>query len=208
MSEIKFSFPYKPTPVVALKTYTLSVELIEGFQLPEKHEAQIIVGMGQYLMRCEKKFPLEKEKRICEFHHVLSDKKVQFAEDIEQVPDVIIYFCDGSEEKNRICFTRIKAKLVQTPVRTKNSEIYELEGDKSLNGLKPFEIGGYLNARVNLYTSGAPTNKQIEQELIDKTLFDMYMYVYKGEDFPPARIEGDCHPILKFNCFGKTAQSN
>ena len=37
MSEIKFKFPYKPTPVVALKTYTLSVELIEGFHLPEKN---------------------------------------------------------------------------------------------------------------------------------------------------------------------------
>lgn len=26
---------------------------------------------------------------------ILDDKKVQFPEDIEQVPDIIVYFCDG-----------------------------------------------------------------------------------------------------------------
>ena len=56
-----------------------------------------MVSMGQYLMRCNKKFPVMKEKRICEFQHILDDKKVQFAEDINQVPDIIIYLCDGSE---------------------------------------------------------------------------------------------------------------
>lgn len=124
MSEIKFAFPYKPTPVVALKTYTLSVELIEGFQLPEKSEAHLIASMGQYLMRCNKVFPLEKEKRVCEFYHVMEDKKVQFPEDITQVPDIILYYCDGPEEKNRICFVRIKASSVETPIRKKNSDIY------------------------------------------------------------------------------------
>jgi len=76
-----------------------------------------------------------------------------------------------------------------------------------LNKLQPFEIGGYLNARVNLYTSGAPLNKTIEQELIDKTFFDMHLYIYKGEGFPPAKIPGDCNPVLKFNCFGSKRNS-
>ena len=115
--------------------------------------------MGQYLMRANKKFTLQKEKRICEFQHILEDKKVQFPEDINQVPDIIIYLCDGPEEKNRMSFVRIKASHVETPNRIKNSEIYELDGDKSLGRLQPFEIGGYLNARVNLYTSGAPGKK-------------------------------------------------
>lgn len=92
--------------------------------------------MGQYLVRAEKKFNVE--KRMCEFHHVMEDKKVQFPEDITQVPDIIIYFCDGPEEHNRMCYTRIKADTVQTPIRLKVSEIYELNGDKSLNGLKMF----------------------------------------------------------------------
>ena len=66
-TEIKFKFPYKPTPVVALKTYTLNVELIEGFQLPIRDDVEIIVSMGQYLIRHDKKFRLNKEKRIGEF---------------------------------------------------------------------------------------------------------------------------------------------
>lgn len=32
---------------------------------------------------------------MCEFHYILEDKKVQFPEDSSQVPDIIIYFCDG-----------------------------------------------------------------------------------------------------------------
>ena len=35
----------------------------------------------------------------------------------------------------------------------------------------------------------------------------MFLYIYKGEDFPPAKIPGDCDPILKFNCFGSTSES-
>ena len=106
---------------------------------------------------------MQEEKRTAEFYYVMEDKKVQFPEDISQVPDIIIYLCDGPEEGNRICFTRIKASKVETAIRIKNSDIYELDGDKSLGKLKPFEIGGYINARVNLYTSGAPGNKVIEQ---------------------------------------------
>ena len=163
--------------------------------------------MGQYLIRNDKKCKLNKEKRIGEFQTPLPEKKVQFPEDITQVPDIIVYLCDGSEEKNRICFVRIKASSVETPIRNKNSEIYELDGDKSLGGLKPFEIGGYINARINLYTSGAPPSKPIEQELIDKVNFTMFLYIYKGEDFPPAKIEGNCNPVLKFNCFGEKKES-
>jgi hypothetical protein len=70
---------------------------------------------------------------MCEFMEILEDKKVQFAEDIEQVPDIIVYFCDGREEKNRMSFIRIKASKVVTNTRQKNPQIYELDGDKSLN---------------------------------------------------------------------------
>ena len=36
----------------------------------------------------------------------------------------------------------------------------------------------------------------------------MFLYIYKGEDFPPAKIPGDCDPILKFNCFGSTNETS
>ena len=51
------------------------------------------------------------------------------------MPDIIIYLCDGPDEKNRMCYVRIKAEDVETPVRLKVSDIYELEGDKSLDRL-------------------------------------------------------------------------
>jgi len=99
-------------------------------------------------------------------------------------------------------FVRIKANTVVTLLRNKQSKIYHLEGDKSLHLLKNFEIGGYLNCRVNLYTSTAPAAKTIETEMTDKIPYQLSLYVFKGEDFPPAKVEGYCNPVIKFNCFG------
>jgi hypothetical protein len=52
------------------------------------------------------------------------------------VPDIIVYFCDGKEELNRMSFIRIKANSVVTNVRQKHPKIYELDGDKSLHLLQ------------------------------------------------------------------------
>jgi hypothetical protein len=62
---------------------------------------------------------------------------VQFPEDIEQVPDIIVYFCDGKEENNRMSFIRVKASKAVTNKRHKYSHIQELQGDKSLDLLAP-----------------------------------------------------------------------
>lgn len=32
-------------------------------------------------------------------------------------------------------------------------------------------------------------------------------YLYKGEEFPPANIEGDCDPFIRFNCYGLSKDS-
>jgi len=79
-----------------------------------------------------------------------------------------------------MAFVRIKASEVQTLLRNKQSKILTLQGDKSLHLLKNFEIGGYLNCRVNLYTDGAPAVKTIESELIDKNMYQLSLYIFKG----------------------------
>lgn len=69
------------------------MEMIEGFHLPQRPQAFIEVAMGQYLIKQKKNYLID--NRICEFHDILEDKKVQFPEAIDQVPDIIIYLCDG-----------------------------------------------------------------------------------------------------------------
>jgi len=64
------------------------------------------------------------QNNLCEFMEIMEDKKIQFPEDVSQVPDIIIYFCDGREEKNRLSFVRIKAPTVATNTRFKHSKIY------------------------------------------------------------------------------------
>jgi hypothetical protein len=144
--------------VVPLKTYTLSMEMIEGFQLPVRKEAVIQVAIGQYLIKSK---PHQVVNGLCEFLEIMEDKKVQFPEDLTQVPDIIVYFSDGREEKNRISFVRIKATKVATASRHKHAKIYEMNGDKSLHLLQGNELGGYVTCRANLYTDAAPPNRTI-----------------------------------------------
>lgn len=68
--------------------------------------------------------------------------------------------------------------------------------------LRPEEIGGYLTCRINLYTNAAPKYKPIESDYKEKFGYTLMFYLYKGENFPPANVEGDCDPMIRFNCYG------
>jgi hypothetical protein len=48
-----------------------------------------------------------------------------------------------------------------TSSRHKHPKIYQLEVDRSLDLLKPDEIGGYITSRINLYTNASPAHKSI-----------------------------------------------
>ena len=43
---------------------------------------------------------------------MLDEKKLNLAEDINSIPDLIIYFCNGLNENNRIGYVRIKASEI------------------------------------------------------------------------------------------------
>lgn len=52
--KMNFKFPFKPTPVVPLKTYTLRIDLLNGFDLPEvKDYSYVHASIGQYIL-CSK----------------------------------------------------------------------------------------------------------------------------------------------------------
>lgn len=49
---------------------------------------------------------------------MLEDKKVNLPENARDMPDLVIYFCDGLKEENRLAYVRIKAKdVVEQQVR-------------------------------------------------------------------------------------------
>lgn len=105
-------------------------------------------------------------------------------------------------------FIRIKASTVMTSSRHKHPKIYQLDVDRSLDLLKADEIGGYITSRINLYTNASPAHKSIESDYKEKVSFSLQIYLYKGEGFPPANLEGDCDPFLSFNCAGVKRNSD
>ena len=45
--------------------------------------------------------------------------------------------------------------------------------------------------------------KSIETAFKEKDNYLLVFYLYKGENFPPANVEGDCDPFIRFNCEGE-----
>jgi Ca2+-dependent lipid-binding protein len=52
-----------------------------------------------------------------------------------------------------------------------------------------------------------PTYKSIENVFKEKNNHLLVFYLYKGENFPPANVEGDCDPFIRFNCEGVSKES-
>lgn len=67
-----------------------------------------------------------------------------------------------------------------TNSRHKHPKIYQLDVDRSLELLRPEEIGGYITSRINLYTNAAPSHKVIESDYKEKVGFSLQIYLYKG----------------------------
>lgn len=91
----------------------------------------------------------------------LDPKKLQFPEDVKQIPDIIVYYCDGLNEKNRMCYVRIPAADLVTSTRQNNTRIYELKADRCLGSLGSKESVGYLTLRINLFTDLPPPLRKI-----------------------------------------------
>jgi hypothetical protein len=43
---------------------------------------------------------------------MLEDKRVNLPENVGDMPDLVVYFCDGLKEENRLAYVRIGAKEV------------------------------------------------------------------------------------------------
>jgi hypothetical protein len=72
----------------------------------------IHISIGPYLIKSPKKEMDPKNPGVLNLLLNLPDKRVVLPKDIEDVPDVIIYFCDDDNESSRHSYCRITAKEI------------------------------------------------------------------------------------------------
>jgi hypothetical protein len=89
--KLHFHFPEKPIPTAPQKQYVLRVDLFEGLELPQREFCIIHVLVGPYLVHSE---PVKIENGRAIIYQGLPEKKVFLPVDPEEIPDIIVYFCD------------------------------------------------------------------------------------------------------------------
>lgn len=80
------------------------------------------------------------------------------------MPDLVIYFCNGVNEENRIGFLRIKAsEIFNNDPMFDEVKVYELKFDKSINPKESKSSCGFIACRLHLFNSAvsSPPRKKI-----------------------------------------------
>jgi hypothetical protein len=185
--KISFKFPFKPTPVVPLKSYVVRVEVLDGFNLPQingKNHCYIHCCIGQYMI-VSKSFGETKGNSIT-FLERLADKKVQFPENQSQIPDLIFYLARGEQEKDRISYVRIPAKTIISSNLSKPMAIYCLKADLTLQNCLTNESGGCVTVRAHLFTGPPPEAKtSLVYEFGKRSHFLIKIFLYRARNLPP-----------------------
>ena len=139
-----------------MKTYTLRLEFLEGFNLPD-------IGRNIYLHVCLGQYVLigqghkDPKNGFINFYETFPDKKVHLPENTKQIPDLIVYLAKGTKEKDRVSYIRIPGHSI---VSTSDSKIpmgiHDLKADLSLMNIGRDDSPGYLTFRPRIFDSVPP----------------------------------------------------
>ena len=104
--KMRYRIPEITIPNPLSKTYTLRIDVFEGNELPTKRKGILHFSLGPYLLKSSLK-KLDNGRIF--WNESLEDKRVTLPMNIEQIPDLIIYFCDEDVESHRISYMRMKS---------------------------------------------------------------------------------------------------
>lgn len=120
----------------------------------------------------------------------------------EELPDVILYLCQGTE---MLCFIRLPISTMES-----NPRLYAFTPDKSLELKKPIRKhqAGFIKAGFQLSASqisGEKGVKGISKALEEKKLVSgtLVSHVYMAQDLIPADSNGTSDPFYKICFYGQ-----
>lgn len=123
---------------------------------------------------------------------------------------MFIYLSTSSNQSDRICFKRLKAKdLLDCHGKKWMIENYLLEEDKSIDPLDDEQFPGIIQARIKMYSKDAEDDfpKDLFKSQDDYLDYLLQIHLYMGRDFPPADETGAADPFIIARCQGKKTKS-
>ncbi len=107
--------------------------------------------MGPYHRQSQ---TLEVNNSFCIFNEALQPITERFPDDVNQIPDFIIYIGKNDEKKSRICFKRVPAFAILDQEGEQddwNMCQIVMKEDTAKDALNDEEFPGIINLRLKLY---------------------------------------------------------
>lgn len=211
---MNYRVPELTIPNPLTRIYTLRLDIFEGNVLPSDNRGILHISLGNYYMKSELK-SLDDNKSII-WNHSLDDRKIALPVDINQIPDLIIYFADEDAESHRISYFRINAKKIivadEKSLKKKQEPlILKFKEDKSHKLLKPDQFPGFAVARIMLfaYTPTPRTNNRIIiTSDIGKKKYKVLLFIYVARKLASGEDDGTSNPQVEFKSGGRVVKTN
>jgi len=204
ITNLNFSFPKNPEPVSSERTYVLRVDLYEAQEIPDREMCIITICIGPYLI---KSTPKKISHGRCFIYERFEDKRLVLPTNLEEVPDIFIYFSDKDKEDRRHSFARFKASEFLN-VQDPPLKSIKLKEDRSLNLVTDDEFPGYLFAKIGLYNTAPPRRGEFKNKGIKLFEYQLRVMIHVGRGLPPADQEGASDPFVVVRAGGKSAKTS
>lgn len=210
---MNFRVPELVIPNPLTKIYTLRIDLFEGNVLPSDHRGILHISLGNYFMKSELR-TVDENKSII-WNQSLEDRRIALPVDINQIPDMIIYFADEDVESHRISYYRISAKKMvvydEKSLRLCSEPlILKFREERSHKMLKPDQFPGFAVARIMLFAytpSPRKENRIIVTNDIRKKKFKVFFFVYVARELASGEDDGASNPQVEFKSGGRVVKT-
>lgn len=157
------------------------------------------------------KQPMDKEKggRV-DFYQSIDDKKVIFPTNVEDIPDLIFYFCDKEADDRRHSFCRIPAEEIIVEEGNKENPIRMIKfvEDRCINLIDNDESPGFIYARVTLFACQPPVRVPVSEDQIIFEDFQLRMHLYMAKGLIPTDEDGTSDPFVTVSCGNSRKESS
>ena len=210
---MNYRIPEMIIPNPLTKAYTLRIDLFEGSVLPSNTRGILHLQLGNYFIKSQLR-NVDENKSIF-WNQSIEDRRIILPMDINQIPDMIIYFCDEDVESRRISYFRISAKKIivkdsKTYKEAAKPLILKFREDKSHKLLKSDHFPGFAVARIMLYNYTPPPRKEnriILTNEIKKKKFKLLLFIYVARQLASGEEDGTSNPQVEFKSGGKIVKT-
>eukprot|EP01016_Furgasonia_blochmanni_P049256 TRINITY_DN7455_c0_g1_i2.p1 TRINITY_DN7455_c0_g1~~TRINITY_DN7455_c0_g1_i2.p1 ORF type:complete len:1220 (-),score=269.58 TRINITY_DN7455_c0_g1_i2:385-4044(-) len=134
------------------------------------------------------------------------DKRVVFPTEIEDCPDIIVYWADENLEERRHSFSRIKASSILDRDNPRPERL-RMKEDRSLNLIEDDEFPGSIFAKIQLFSRPPQKSIKLDRRRLQTDKYEARFFLFMGRGLPPADETGACDPFVIIRCAGQSIKS-